>query len=91
VGVENEVLLKVCECSEGKIRDIREKYVMRKSPISTQNGAKSRELKSLRHVACIRKTKICIPNVIIKPQGKRPCRRMIDLRQAAKRMEGLGP
>lgn len=55
MGVENEVLLKIFECNEGNIREVREKYVMRKSAISAENGAESRELRSLRHVACVKK------------------------------------
>jgi hypothetical protein len=46
VGVENEMLFKIFECNERNIGEVREKYVLRKSAISTENGAKSRELRS---------------------------------------------
>jgi hypothetical protein len=70
VGVENEVLLNIFGYNKGNIREVRENHVMGKFAISTENGAKSRELRSLRHVAYIRKNKKCIQNVIRRPQGK---------------------
>jgi hypothetical protein len=52
---------------------------MGKSAVSTENGAKSRELRSLRHVAYIRKTKKCIQNLIRRPQGKGPFERPMQM------------
>jgi hypothetical protein len=97
VGVENEVLLKIFGYNKGNVREVRENHAIGKSAISAENGAKSGELRSLRHVAYIRKNKKCVQNLIRRPQGKGPFERpmhawrMIDLRQAATTVEDLGP
>lgn len=95
VGVENEVLLKIFGYSKCNVREVRDNNVMGKSAVSTENCAKSGELRSLRHVAYIRKNKKYIQNLIRRPQGKGPFERSMhmwenDIRQAATTMEDLG-
>lgn len=96
MGIENEVLLNIFGYNKCNVREVRENYVMGKSAVSTENCVKSRELRSLRHVAYIRKNKKYIQNLVRRPQGKGPFERPMhmwenDLRQAATTVEDLGP